>query len=174
MSRQRTRALSPGDSHPLRLRKKDDPKVIEWCNMQDNLTESIIYIIEEYIREHGVYDLSTVIPMKRKPLNESGLGQEKRIKIIQEQELYSSSTEINDSESSEEGNGQTEKSQAIGILNQTEKDVLAEEEKREVPEAKDDQEEQTSQLKEDNNYSEVKEKRKERFKGINTNENSGW
>ena len=49
----------------FRLNKKVHPKVIEFCNKQSKITDSLIYLIEKEIQANGVRNLQEHIPSVR-------------------------------------------------------------------------------------------------------------
>ncbi len=61
----------PGDNISLKTRKNEAPIILSWINSQTNLMDSIRYLIEKEIAEHGVRNLQSVIPMERRILNEA-------------------------------------------------------------------------------------------------------
>jgi hypothetical protein len=67
------KVYSPGDLLPWRLRTKEDPMIVEWINMQDEVADAIRFCVEEEIRRNGLRNLARVIPSKRPPL-EVGRG----------------------------------------------------------------------------------------------------
>lgn len=54
-----------GDLINFKLRRDVDERVIQFINIQDNLTDSIIYLIEKDIAEYGVRNLQEVAPYRR-------------------------------------------------------------------------------------------------------------
>jgi len=56
----------PGENISLKTKKKEDPLVMQWINSQSNLMDSIRYLIECEIMQHGVRNLQAFIPMERK------------------------------------------------------------------------------------------------------------
>lgn len=55
----------PGDNISLKTKKTEDPLVMAWLNAQTNLMDSIRYLIENEIRQNGVRNLQTYIPVER-------------------------------------------------------------------------------------------------------------
>lgn len=55
----------PGDNISLKTKKTEDPLVMAWLNAQTNLMDSIRYLIENEIKQSGVRNLQTYIPMER-------------------------------------------------------------------------------------------------------------
>lgn len=62
---------SPGDNISLKTKKTEDPLVMAWLNAQTNLMDSIRYLVENEIRQNGVRNLQTYIPMERSGLHEA-------------------------------------------------------------------------------------------------------
>ncbi|GIO12172.1 hypothetical protein J19TS2_17270 [Cohnella xylanilytica] len=62
---------SPGDNISLKTKKNEDPLVMAWLNAQTNLMDSIRYLVENEIRQNGVRNLQTYIPMERSGLHEA-------------------------------------------------------------------------------------------------------
>lgn len=62
---------SPGDNISLKTKKNEEPLVMAWLNAQTNLMDSIRYLIENEIRQNGVRNLQTYIPMERSGLHEA-------------------------------------------------------------------------------------------------------
>jgi len=62
---------SPGDNISLKTKKNEDPLVMAWLNAQTNLMDSIRYLVENEIRQNGVRNLQTYIPMERSGLHDA-------------------------------------------------------------------------------------------------------
>lgn len=60
---------APGDNISLKTKKTEDPLVMAWLNAQTNLMDSIRYLVENEIRQNGVRNLQTYIPMERSGLH---------------------------------------------------------------------------------------------------------
>ncbi|NIK71425.1 hypothetical protein [Paenibacillus sp. BK720] len=54
-----------GENISLKTRKNEDPLVMAWLNMQSNLMDSLRYLVENEIMQHGVRNLQMFIPMER-------------------------------------------------------------------------------------------------------------
>jgi len=67
------KVYKPGDLLPWRLRTKEDPTIVDWINMQDEIADAIRFCVEEEIRRNGMRNLAQFIPAKR-PLLEAGRG----------------------------------------------------------------------------------------------------
>ena len=55
----------PGENISLKTKKNESPDVMDWINGQSNLMDSIRYLVENEIREHGVRNLQLLIPSER-------------------------------------------------------------------------------------------------------------
>ncbi|WP_245850876.1 hypothetical protein [Paenibacillus herberti] len=55
----------PGENISLKTKKNESPEVMDWINGQSNLMDSIRYLVENEIREHGVRNLQLFIPAER-------------------------------------------------------------------------------------------------------------
>jgi hypothetical protein len=55
----------PGENISLKTKKNESPDVMDWINGQSNLMDSIRYLVENEIREHGVRNLQLLIPAER-------------------------------------------------------------------------------------------------------------
>ncbi len=67
----------PGENISLKTKKNESPDVMDWINGQSNLMDSIRYLVENEIREHGVRNLQLLIPAERGTLvagNGAGIG----------------------------------------------------------------------------------------------------
>ena len=49
-----------------KFKKKEDPNIISWIEAQDNITDSIRYLIEQEILNEGIRNLQEYIPAVRK------------------------------------------------------------------------------------------------------------
>ena len=49
----------------IRFKNTVDPRIIEFANLQDNFSDTILYLIEKEIGENGIRNLQTVIPPVR-------------------------------------------------------------------------------------------------------------
>ena len=49
-----------------KFKKKEDPNIIAWIEAQDNITDSIRYLIEQEILNEGIRNLQEYIPAVRK------------------------------------------------------------------------------------------------------------
>lgn len=58
----------PGDNISLKTKKSEDPLVMEWLNAQTNLMDSLRYLMENEIVQHGVRNLQTFVPIERNSL----------------------------------------------------------------------------------------------------------
>ncbi|WP_245856194.1 hypothetical protein [Paenibacillus rigui] len=58
----------PGDNISLKTKKTEDPFVMQWINAQTNLMDSLRYLIENEIQQHGVRNLQACIPAERSVL----------------------------------------------------------------------------------------------------------
>jgi len=58
----------PGENISLKTKKNESPAVMEWINSQTNLMDSIRYLIENEIGQHGVRNLQLIIPAERGPV----------------------------------------------------------------------------------------------------------
>lgn len=56
---------NPGDNISLKTKKSEDPAIMDWINSQSNLMDSIRYLIENEVRQHGVRNLQSFIPADR-------------------------------------------------------------------------------------------------------------
>jgi hypothetical protein len=61
----------PGENISLKTKKSEDPAVMDWINSQTNLMDSLRYLIEIEIRENGVRNFQTFVPMERNVLTAS-------------------------------------------------------------------------------------------------------
>lgn len=55
----------------IRLKKNTDVRVIEFINMQSNLSDTILYLIEKEIAKNGIRNLQMIIPAVRNILPET-------------------------------------------------------------------------------------------------------
>ncbi|MBB6731526.1 hypothetical protein [Cohnella zeiphila] len=62
---------SPGENISLKTKKSEDPLIMAWLNSQTNLMDSIRYLVENEIRQNGVRNLQTYIPMERAGLQDA-------------------------------------------------------------------------------------------------------
>ncbi len=62
-----------GDNISLKTRKNEDPHVMAWLNMQTNLMDSLRYLVENEIMQHGVRNLQMFIPMERTGIHRQDL-----------------------------------------------------------------------------------------------------
>ncbi len=58
----------PGENISLKTKKTEDPLIMQWLNAQTNLMDSLRYLMEKEISEHGVRNLQAYIPMERNML----------------------------------------------------------------------------------------------------------
>jgi len=58
----------PGENISLKTKKSEDPLVMEWLNAQINLMDSLRYLMENEIVQHGVRNLQTFVPVERSSL----------------------------------------------------------------------------------------------------------
>lgn len=63
----------------FRLKKSVHPKVVDFCNKQSSITDSLLYLIEKEIAENGVRNLQEHIPSVR-----NILGSVEKIKKVTE------------------------------------------------------------------------------------------
>jgi hypothetical protein len=71
----------PGDNISLKTKKTEDPAVMNWLNAQSNLMDSLRYLIEQEIAQHGVRNLQTVVPMERNVLTSIPIQQGGRLEV---------------------------------------------------------------------------------------------
>ncbi|REE78686.1 hypothetical protein A8990_12583 [Paenibacillus taihuensis] len=64
-----------GENISLKTRKTEDPLVMAWLNAQTNLMDSLRYLVENEIMQHGVRNLQMFIPMERAGIQGQGQGQ---------------------------------------------------------------------------------------------------
>jgi len=69
----------PGDNISLKTKKTEDPLVMAWLNRQSNLMDSIRYLVENEIRQNGVRNLQSYIPMERTGLQDAGILHESQL-----------------------------------------------------------------------------------------------
>jgi acetylornithine/succinyldiaminopimelate/putrescine aminotransferase len=55
----------PGDNISLKTKKNESPIIIEWINRQNNLMDSIRYLIENEVKVNGIRNLQNHIPAQR-------------------------------------------------------------------------------------------------------------
>lgn len=55
----------PGDNISLKTKKNEAPAILKWINTQSNLMDSLRYLIENEIKEHGIRNLQQHIPADR-------------------------------------------------------------------------------------------------------------
>lgn len=65
----------PGDNISLKTKKSEDPAVMDWINAQSNLMDSLRYLIEREIAQHGVRNLQAYIPAERNMLRDFSASQ---------------------------------------------------------------------------------------------------
>ena len=58
--------------YTIRFRKNVDPRILEFADQQDNLTDTILYLIEKEISENGIRNLQEHIPFSRNILKPKG------------------------------------------------------------------------------------------------------
>jgi hypothetical protein len=59
-------ARKPGENFSFKTKKTEHQAIMEWLNIQDNITDSLRYLIEREILSNGVRNLQEHIPSKRK------------------------------------------------------------------------------------------------------------
>lgn len=64
-----------GENISLKTKKTEDPLVMAWLNAQTNLMDSLRYLVENEIMQHGVRNLQMFIPMERAGIQGQSLGQ---------------------------------------------------------------------------------------------------
>lgn len=69
----------PGENISLKTKKTEDPAVMEWINAQTNLMDSLRYLIEMEIAQHGVRNLQMFIPAERNVL---ASGSPRQIQVV--------------------------------------------------------------------------------------------
>jgi hypothetical protein len=55
----------PGENISLKTKKNESEEVMAWINSQSNLMDSIRYLIENEVRQHGVRNLQQFVPADR-------------------------------------------------------------------------------------------------------------
>ncbi|QYR21786.1 hypothetical protein KZ483_01715 [Paenibacillus sp. sptzw28] len=55
----------PGDNISLKTKKNENPAIMQWINAQTNLMDSLRYLIENELHQHGVRNLQSCIPAER-------------------------------------------------------------------------------------------------------------
>ncbi|MCC3376800.1 hypothetical protein [Cohnella sp. REN36] len=63
------KAKQPGENISLKTRKTEHASVMAWINAQTNLMDSLRYLIENEVLQHGVRNLQTCIPAERATLD---------------------------------------------------------------------------------------------------------
>jgi hypothetical protein len=58
----------------IRFKNSVDPRILEFANLQDNFSDTILYLIEKEIGENGIRNLQTVIPPVRSIEGFSNMG----------------------------------------------------------------------------------------------------
>ena len=69
----------------LSLRDDESPALVKWLYEQGNLSDSLRYLIEQEIKQHGIRNLQKYIPAVRDPISLEGLGldiKRETVKII--------------------------------------------------------------------------------------------
>lgn len=61
--------ILPGKNFTVATKKDESEAVLDWLNMQSNLSDSIRYLIESDIARNGIRNLQEHIPAIRKPVN---------------------------------------------------------------------------------------------------------
>lgn len=54
-----------GTAIPLRIRNNENPNIINWYNAQDNISDSIRFLIEKEVALNGIANLQERIPPSR-------------------------------------------------------------------------------------------------------------
>lgn len=59
--------IKAGKNFSVNTKKDENPDVMEWINLQSNLSDSIRFLIEQDIRLFGILNLQQIIPANREP-----------------------------------------------------------------------------------------------------------
>ncbi len=78
------REIIPGKNFTVATKKDENESVINWLNMQSNLSDSIRYLIENDIARNGVRNLQEHIPAIRKPVFTANAASERAVENNEE------------------------------------------------------------------------------------------